>query len=425
MRKKILEKRQQRLQKRRQDLVQRAQASQDAAEVRSINAQIQEINEDLDDIREELDAIEAEERAAQPAQAGDPVPTNAPEMNGNVRGAFQVGSQGTRTEDRSENVLESMEYRNAFRNYVVSGTPIPAELRAGDAISTADTGVMIPMTIMNEVINTVRKRYGNLYSKVRKISVQGGVEYPIGALQAKFRWINESTVSPRQKLDKLGKVSFGYNTAEIRISQTFLSRIVTLSAFEAEISRVIAIAYLEAMDYGIVNGSGDASMLGILNDPRVTNTVTMTAADMSNWTKWRKNFFSQLPLGYRSGEFMFPVSTVDSYLETMADSNNNPIFRQTADLVVNDGDSRNPNGRFFGRDISLVEEDIIPDFDTASAGDVIGIYWQPEEYAINENFGFTMRRYFDEETNEWVDKALVVVDGKVLNPTGYVKLIKG
>lgn len=425
MRKKILEKRQQRLQKRRQDLVQRAQASQDAAEVRSINAQIQEINEDLDDIREELDAIEAEERAAQPAQAGDPVPTNAPEMNGNVRGAFQVGSQGTRTEDRSENVLESMEYRNAFRNYVVSGTPIPAELRAGDVISTADTGVMIPMTIMNEVINTVRNRYGNLYSKVRKISVQGGVEYPIGALRAKFRWINESTVSPRQKLDKLGKVSFGYNTAEIRISQTFLSRIVTLSAFEAEISRVIAIAYLEAMDYGIVNGSGDASMLGILNDPRVTKTVTMTAADMSNWTKWRKNFFSQLPLGYRSGEFMFPVSTVDSYLETMADSNNNPIFRQTADLVVNDGDSRNPNGRFFGRDISLVEEDIIPDFDTASAGDVIGIYWQPEEYAINENFGFTMRRYFDEETNEWVDKALVVVDGKVLNPTGYVKLIKG
>ena len=425
MRKKILEKRQQRLQKRRQDLVQRAQASQDAAEVRSINAQIQEINEDMDYIREELDAIEAEERAAQPAQAGDPVPTNAPEMNSNVRGAFQVGSQGTRTEDRSENVLESMEYRNAFRNYVVSGTPIPAELRAGEAISTADTGAAIPLTIMNEVINTVRKRYGNLYSKVRKISVQGGVEYPIGALQAKFRWINESTVSPRQKLDKLGKVSFGYNTAEIRIAQTFLSRIVTLSAFEAEISRVIAIAYLEAMDYGIVNGSGDASMLGILNDPRVTNTVTMTAADMSNWTKWRKNFFSQLPLGYRSGEFIFPVSTVDSYLETMADSNNNPIFRQTADLTVNDGDAQNPNGRFFGRNIALVEEDIIPDFDTASAGDVIGIYWQPEEYAINENFGFTMRRYFDEETNEWVDKALVVVDGKVLNPTGYVKLIKG
>jgi type I restriction enzyme M protein len=67
----------------------------------------------------------------------------------------------------------------------------------------------------------------------------------------------------------------------------------------------------------------------------------------------------------------------------------------------------------------------IADFDDAQAGDVVGIYWQPNDYAINENFGFTMRRYFDEEMNEWVDKALVVVDGKVLNPTGFYKIIKG
>jgi HK97 family phage major capsid protein len=165
--------------------------------------------------------------------------------------------------------------------------------------------------------------------------------------------------------------------------------------------------------------------LGILNDARVTNTVTLTAADMSNWTAWRKKFFSKLPLGYRDGEFIFPLSTVESYLETMADANNNPIFRQATGLEVNDGDALDPNGRFFGRRISLVEPNILPDFDTANANDIIGIYWQPQEYAINENFGFTMRRYFDETTNEWVDKALVVVDGKVLNPTGYVLIKKG
>ena len=420
MRKKILERKQQRLLAKKNELTQRAMASQDAAEVRSINAQITEINEDLQDIQDELNAIAEEERNATPPAAGEQPPAGSTQVNGEVRGVF---TQSVQTEDVDP--LSSMEYRRAFRNYVISGTAIPAELRAGNAISTAETGEAIPMTIMNEVINTVRKRYGNLYSKVRKISVQGGVKYPIGALSASFKWITESTVSPRQKLDKLGAVTFGYNTAEIRISQTFLSRIVTLSAFEAEITRVIAIAYLQAMDYGIVNGSGDGCMLGILNDPRVTKTVTMTAADMSNWTKWRKNFFATLPLGYRSGEFIFPLSTVNSYLETMADSNNNPIFRQATGLEVNDGDAQNPNGRFFGRAISLVEEDIIPDFDTANSSDVIGLYWQPEEYAINENFGFTMRRYFDEETNEWVDKALVVVDGKVLNPTGYVKILKG
>jgi HK97 family phage major capsid protein len=178
------------------------------------------------------------------------------------------------------------------------------------------------------------------------------------------------------------------------------------------------------MDEGIVNGSGYGQLLGLLKDPRVTNSISMSAADMNDWTAWRKIFFAKLPLGYRAGEFIFPLSTVETYLETMADSNNNPVFRQATGLEVNDGDARNPNGRFFGRDISLVEPDILPDFDAASSNDVIGIFWQPEEYAINENFGFTMRRYFDEEANEWVDKAIVVVDGKVLNPTGYYLIKK-
>ena len=439
MRKKVLEKRLQRLQQRRQNLFDRGQASQDVAEVRAINQQIAELDDDIRDIQDEIDAIDADEaaenRSAQnPVSVGDPVPANAQAVNGGIVGSYT--QNGAQTQQRSEEApLESTEYRRAFMAYVQRGTAIPdtyrqaineatAEMRQ-TAISTADTGAAIPITVMNEVINTVRKRYGNLYSKVRKLSVPGGVEIPIGSLQATFKWIGESTVSPRQKTDKLGKVSFGYHTAEIRLAQTFLSRILTLSAFEAELTRVIAITYLQAMDLGIVKGSGNGSMLGILNDARVTNTITMTAAQLNNWKAWRKDFFAKLPLGYRAGEFIFPPSTVESYLATMSDDNNNPIFRQATGLEVNDGDVRNPNGRFFGRDISLVEPDVLPDFDTAASGDVVGIFWQPDEYAINENFGFAMRRYFDEETNEWVDKALTVVDGKVLNPTGFYKIIKG
>lgn len=421
MRKKFLEKRMNRLIQKRDALKAQALASEDVKEVRALTDQINDLNDDIDECREEIALIDAEGASNEPVQARANIPANAQLVNGAVVASYQA-ADNTRSD---EDPLASMEYRRAFMNYVQNGVAIPAELRAGETTSTEETGAAIPMTIMNEVINTVRKRYGNLYSKVTKTAVQGGVEIPIGALQASFKWISESTVSPRQKLDKLGKVMFAYNTAEIRISQTFLSRIVTLSAFEAKITEVIAVAYLQAMDYGIVNGSGNGSMLGILNDPRVTNTVTMTAAEFSDWTKWRKKFFAKLPLGYRAGEFIFAASTVDAYLETMHDNNNNPIFRQATGLEVNDGDALNPNGRFFGRNIALVEPDIIADFDDANAGDVVGIFWQPEEYYINENFGFTMRRYFDEESNEWVDKALVVVDGKTVNPTGFYKILKG
>lgn len=422
MRKKILEQRMQRLLAKKAKLNERCSASADVNEVRSLTEQLEDVNAEIAETQAELDSIAEEERGAQPAKVEERanVPAGAQLVGGNV-----VASARAEQPAQRGHVLESMEYRNAFMAYVQKGTAIPAELRAGNAISTNETGAAIPMTIMNEVINTVRKRYGNLYSKVRKTNVAGGVKYPIGALTASFKWINESTVSPRQKVNQLASVVFEYNTAEIRIAQTFLANLLTLSAFEAELTKIIAIAYLQAMDAGIVNGTGDGQMLGILNDARVTNTITMTAADMNNWTAWRKKFFAKLPLGYRAGEFIFAASTVDAYLSTMADNNNNPIFRQATGLEVNDGDATNPNGRFFGRDISLVEEDIIADFDTANTSDVIGIFWQPEEYAINENFGFTMRRYFDEETNEWVDKALVVVDGKVLNPTGFYKIIKG
>lgn len=382
-------------------------ASADVNEVRNLTKEAADLTEEIRDLSAQISVIEAEEQR----MAQNPVPADAKLVNGNKKASFK-------TDERSEDPTSTMEYRNAFMKYVQTG-----EVR-GDVISTNETGAAIPLTIMNEVINTVRKRYGNLYNKVRKMNVKGGVEFPIGALKASFKWINESTVSPRQKLDKLGKVSFQYYTAEIRIAQTFLSSIVTLDAFEAKIAEVIAVAYLEAMDQGIVNGTGDGMMLGILHDERITNEVSMTAAEFGNWTAWRKKFFSKLPLGYRAGEFIFPMSTVESYLETMADANNNPVFRQATGLEVNDGDAMNPNGRFFGREISLVEPDILPDFDSAASGDVVGIFWQPNEYAINENFGFTMRRYFDEETNEWVDKALVVVDGKVLNPTGYYLIKK-
>ena len=389
------------------DITARAEASNDAAEVR--------------DLTGKLAALKAEEQEIRASLATEPQtpPANATLVN--------AGAQSFTAPSAKRNGLdtESVEYREAFRAFVCHGTPIPAEFRAGNANSTADTGAAIPMTVMNEVINTVRKRYGNLYSKVQKTSVPGGVKIPVGSLQATFRWINESTVSPRQKVGELGSVMFAANVGEIRIATTWLANILTLSAFEAKLSEIIAVAYLQAMDAAIVAGSGDGAPLGILNDARVTNNVTMTAAKMSNWKNWRTDFFAKLPLGYRAGEFIFANSTVETYLQTMSDDNNNPVFYQATGLVVEDGDAAEPRGRFFGREISLVEPDILPDFDTANANDVIGIYWQPEAYMINENFGFAIRRYFDEETNEWVDKALTVVDGKVVNPAGIWLIKKG
>lgn len=424
--KKVLEKRLARLTAKKDSLTQRALASSDAAEVRAIQEQLEEIAAEIDETREEITALEAEEtRAAQqPTTAAQQPPANATSVNACITASFAQNPQPTAQRDADP--FATMEYRRAFMRYVQTGAPIPAELMAkrDDApANTTDLGATIPTTVLKEFINEIRKTYGQLYAKVRKMNVQGNLRIPISELQATARWITESTVSPRQNAGQINDyVEFGFNMLEIRVAQTLLSSIVTLDIFEREVVRIMTIAYMQEVDSGIVNGTGNGQMLGILNDPRVIatgNAITMTAAEINNWSAWRKKFFAKLPLGYRNGEFIFPLATVDAYLETMADSNNNPIFRQATGLEVNDGDSRNPNGRFFGRNITLVEPDILPDFDSAQSGDVVGIFWQPEEYAINTNMAFGMRRWFDDDRNEWVNKMLTVIDGKVLNPMGF------
>lgn len=416
--KEIFEKKLSRLETKRNELKERALASEEVTEVRSINATIEELNAEILEVRSELDLVVEEEKVLEMRSA---IPENAKLVNGTVNGSFKVEDK------RESDPFATLEYRQAFMKYAQTGEAIPANLiqRDGAPANTNTLGATIPTTTLNEFINEIRKVYGNLYAKVRKLNIQGALKVPVAQLQATFKWVTEDTVSPRQDAGNIKQyVEFSYNMAEIRVSQSLLSSIVSLDIFEREIVNIMMIAYLQAMDEGIVRGTGNGQMLGILNDSRVTNVIEMTAADFNNWTTWRKKFFAKLPLGYRNGEFIFPLSTVDAYLETMADANNNPIFRQATGLEVNSGDNPLPNGRFFGRDISLVEPDILPDFDAAADGDVVGIFWQPNEYAINTNMEFGMRRWFDEDRNEWVNKMLTVVDGKVLNPKGFYLIKK-
>lgn len=416
MRKKFLEKRMVRLKAKKDTLTKRALESQDANEVRNINEELTELNEEIAEIQEELDAITADEGNGEGDQRSNP-PVGAQKVNSGIVGKALGSFESQKRE--SDDPYASMEYRMAFKAYVQKGTPIPTNLiqrAGGDPGPTIldDLGMIIPSTIMNEFIKDVQKVYGQIYSKVRKLNIQGGVKFPISDLKANFKWITETTVSPRQKAGNIKEyIEFSYNIGEIRVSQTLLSNIVSLSLFESEITKIMIEAYVKAMDEGIFWGTGNGQMLGIFNDPRVTNVVEFSAAEFADWKAWRKKLFATIPLSLRGkGEFVFPASTVESNLMTMEDGVGRPLFREATDLTFTDSSTF---GRFFGRDVTLVEPDVIGDFETASAGDIIGLFWVPTDYAINTQLQFGMKRYFDEETNQWVNKGLTIVDGKMLD----------
>lgn len=427
-RKKILEKRLARLQQKKTDLAQRALASQSADEVRSINEQLTDVNAEIAETEEEIAALNEDTPAPATEEPTGPDQRQSIPGNAELRGLNPLAAFNTTPvqQRQNEEPYSSMEYRTAFKDYVQRGTPISQDVitrAGGDAGVTvaADLGMIIPMTIMNEFIKEVSKVYGQIYSKVRKLNVKGGVKFPISKLKANFRWISETTTSDKQKAgDIKDYIEFSYHIGEIRVAQTLLSEVISLDLFEAEVVRVMVEAYVETMDKVIVSGSGVGQPLGILNDTRVTgqagHVIEFTESEISDWKAWRKKLFSIIPLSKRGkGEFMFTAATVESNLLTMTDGNNRPIFKEATELAI--GESATA-GRFYGRETTLVEPDVIADFDTAASGDVIGIYWVPSDYALNTNMAFGMKRYFDEDTNEWINKGLTIVDGKMVDVTG-------
>lgn len=390
--------------------------------------------------REMIDQLDSEARSAQISDFTEQPPVDAVRHNDQVVASFRSATANQqKQENTGENPLASEEYRKEFMRFVQRNIPISGEMRskinayynslqpeqrAGLSISTDTTAAAIPIVLMQEIINTSKVRYGNIYAKVKKMAIPAGVGFAVGDLAAEFKWINESTVSPDQKTDDLARISFSYHEAECRIARSYLSTLLTLSDFESKLVEVIAVAYAKAMDLAIVRGTGNGTPMGIINDPRITKVVTMTEAQINNWQYWKKNVFAEIAPAYADGEFIIPKATINAYLETMADANNRPVYRETTGLVVGSSDDRYPRAEFFGHETAVTEATVLPAFQTANSGDVVAIFWQPWEYAINEPLGFTLKRYDNENTNQIVDKALFVADGKVLNPKGFILIKK-
>lgn len=329
----------------------------------------------------------------------------------------------------------TMEYRSAFKDYIQTGKINKEVLEFAERASTtgtsSDLGVLIPSTVIQEIIQSTEKIYGQLYSRVKKTNLQGGVKYPIGNFSATFKRIKEENTSDRQKAGSTKDyVEFSYKIGEIRLARTLLETILSVPVFEQEFAKVIVKAYVEAMDKEIMTGNDSSDQfIGILTeankeaDSRIPtgNIIEFTDTEMADWTSWQTKLFAIIPLSMRGErpELVLTANTYESNIKTLKDNNNRPLYNETFNPV--DGAEIST---FKGKPVVFVEEDILKNFNDAQNGEFFGMYWVPEKaYAINSNMEFTVRDYFDEETNQYIKKALVINDGKILDPK-YIYLLK-
>ncbi|HEY5555870.1 phage major capsid protein [Acetobacterium sp.] len=325
------------------------------------------------------------------------------------------------TEKKYEDKFASVEYRHAYMQNVLKNVPIPAKYNIDTFSTIVETAALIPTTVMAEIIREI-KTYGQLYARVRKMAIKGGIEVPISSLIPVATWITEGTPSERQKGTVNTSVSFKYFGLECKIATSLLADVVTLSSFETTMVTLIAEAMIKAIDKSIIAGAGTGSCLGVTIDPRVVagQVLTVSSADFASWDGWKKKVFAKIKLSYRAGgSFIMAAGTFDGYIDGMVDANGQPIGR------TNYGITDGPQERFAGKEVILVEDDIVADYETAAAGDIVAIYMRLSDYAINSNLSMATFRWLDQDLNQYVNKAIMIIDGKLLDAAGVLIIKKG
>lgn len=403
-----------------------------------------ETQEERQAINDSLEALEAQIKTTEEQIRALPNETAPNNDNGNPNpteqrgfdplatyGLNPTGAPSNDPTERNDDPTSTMEYRTAFMNYFRTGQRSEVLVnRQASFNGSQDLGVLIPSTVVQDIITGVEKTHGQLYGKVKKSNLQGGVKYPIGEFSATFYRIKENgPVSERQKGGEItGYVMFGYNIGEIRLAKTLMQSILTVPVFETELSKTIIEAYVEAMDYEILKGDPTKDQCeGILTEAKKTsggriikkNIIEFTDDEISDWAAWEKKLFGNIPISMEkyNPEFVMAKQTYVSNLCTMKDTTGQPIKKAGFD-------ASDKLHKFNEYEVNRVEKDLFMDFDSCANGDFFGMLWVPDHaYAINSNLEFTVMHYFDHESNQYVDKALVINDGKVLDPK-FIYLLK-
>lgn len=384
------------------------------------------IGETLKALGEEINEVEE-----MLAQVDEPAP-NGPDAGDKGDNSRQLDPIATfKMRDQKPSAVkdryDTEEYRIAFMDFVCRGVKIPAEMRKDEVTKTTDASAVIPTTILNEMVVGL-KNYGNLYAKVCKLNVQGGVQIPILSLKPEAKWISANTAtseSDKQKIASNTAVTFNYYGLECKISQTLLTNVTTLDMFQQMFIPLAMEAIAKAWDIAIISGSGTGEPLGITKDSRVptSQVVTLAAADVVKWDAWKKKVFAKIPSAYRSGSFIMAQGTFDGYIDGMVDSNGQPIAR------VNYGIENGESYRFGGKEVEIVEPEVIKDWDSATGnattGDVIAIFVNLNDYAINSNLEMKVVKWEDNDNNEIKNKVVLIADGKLVDPNGVVIVKKG
>lgn len=373
--------------------------------------------ENFNKTKNDIEDLDAKYEAQAQAQAN----LAALENNAVVPAALQdLGAAGGTPAAQAveQDVYATNEYVTAFKNYVCSRTPIPERFRNEAASTTSDdVGAVIPTTMMQEIIRGLEER-GLIFQSLRHLNITAGVEIPISDLKPVASWVGDGA-SEDQKLSAKESVSFKYYGLECKISQSILTSIVTVAAFQKLFVELAVEAVFAAVEIGVFNGTGEKQMTGIFKDKRIKTIVTMSPEEFGSFSAWKKKVFAKIKKRYGRGKFYMAEGTFQGHIDGMVDEIGQPVGR------TNYGLDSEPSYGFGGKRVETVEDDVIVPYDTAAEGDYVAAYANLKDYVFNSNMQMTVVHWTDNDTNQKKTKVMLICDGKIADPNGVILIKKG
>ena len=397
--------------KRAKELRQLIKDSNDANEVRALGDTLQAVMDELAGAKRQLENLPDDgDNGAEGGQGGNEArnanpaaPAAAPV---NPMREFRSVAQYNQQPGQTDDPTNTNEYRSAFREYVMRGTPIPAEVRANTM--TTDVTSVIPTVVINKIIEKMEE-VGTILNLVTRTSYAAGVEIPTSATKPVASWVSEGAGSDKQK-KATGKITFTYFKLRCEVSVSMEVHTMSLDAFEAKLAENVANAMVKAIEAAIISGTGSGQPKGILAAEVAAGQTVTIPKDGVNY-KTLCDAEAAVPAAAEStAKWCMSKKTFMGFV-AMVDQQGQPIAR------VNYGVNGKPERVLLGRDVVITEN-------MANAAKPAFIF-DFADYILNTIYDMGIQKKQDWDTEDLLTKAVMSCDGKVVDNNSLVVLVQG
>lgn len=323
----------------------------------------------------------------------------------------------TGSETEQPDMYNSLEYRTAFMKNVLKGEAIPAKFQNAAQTQTSDVGSVIPTTLVQKIYSKLETA-GKFLAMVTKTNIKGGLTIPTSSINLTASWVAERGTADSQKATT-GSITFAYYKLFCKVATSFETTIVALDIFETEFVSKVVLAMTKALEQAIFNGTGATyhQPVGFLTEaPATGQKIEITEGNHFTYADLVAAE-AALPDEYESGAiWVMPKKTFYNEIIGMKDSAGQPIAR------VNVGIDGKPEHTILGRRVEFTQ--YMSAFSTTVAADtIVAAIFDFSYYCINTNYAMTVRKYIDEDTDDEVTKAIMLVDGKTIDKNSLVTVV--